>query len=118
MTKHSNNRWPFVYAIFSFFFQVCAATYVALSLTTLDEGPDGILGDWDLSLVGNNFALALGTACYGMMVAYPEMKSTGEVYRHLYRSDVSLLAFMDFVVNFLLPISGAFCGFFVVSVIG
>ena len=120
MTKHSRNRLPFFYALFSFFFQVCAASYVALSLTALDvvnnEGI-GILGAWDRDMVGKNIALALGTLCYGLMVAYPEMKSTGEAYRCLYKSDISTLAAMDFVVNFLLPISGACCGFFVVSAI-
>lgn len=47
MTKYKRNPLPFFYAIFSFFFQVCAATYVALSLTALDEGNNdgvGILG--------------------------------------------------------------------------
>lgn len=113
MTKYNKNPWPYFYAIFSVFFQVCAAAYVALSLTPLDEGEYG-LHNWDKEAVKRNFLLALGTALYGIMVAYPEMKSTGEVYRCLYRSDISPLAIMDFIVNFVLPILMTFCGFFVV----
>ena len=112
MTKYNRNPWPYFYAIFSFFFQLCAATYVALSLTKIDDGsPQGESGTFE-----RNIALALGTVCYGIMVAYPEMKSTGEVFRCLYRSDFSPLACMDFVVNFFLPLVCAICGFFVVRI--
>lgn len=37
----------------------------------------------EMSLVAKNIALALATFCYGAMVAYPEMKSTKEIYQCL-----------------------------------
>lgn len=104
---------PYLYAIFSFYFQMCAGLYAALSLTKLDDtGPK-----WYESgeLVGRNFALAFGTLCYGLMVAYPEVISTNEVFNSLYRSEKSALALMDFLINVILAVAVALCGFFVVG---
>jgi hypothetical protein len=112
MTKYNRNKQPLVYAIFSFLLQLCAAAYVILSLTDLDGSPS--IFDLDWTLFFQNIALAAGSFLYGFMVALPEVRSTKEVYRCLYRSDTSPLALMDFIVNALLPISVAIFGLFVV----
>ncbi|CAB9518354.1 expressed unknown protein [Seminavis robusta] len=116
MTKYTGRRLPYFYTIFSFFFQVCAASYVALSLTDLggNQEESMILQDWGPSLVTQNIFLAVGTACYGFMVACPEMSSTLQMFRYLHRREFSWLFFLDFIVNFVLPITMAFCGFLVV----
>lgn len=112
MTKYNRNQTPLVYAVFSFLLQLCAATYVVLSLTSIDES-ENILEIQGKAVIRNIF-LSLGTLFYGVMLALPELKSTNEVYRCLYRSDFSVLAMMDFVVNAILPVSVALFGFFVV----
>jgi hypothetical protein len=114
--KYVVGKKPYLYAIFSFYFQICAGLYVVLSLTVLDD-TDGTGPKWYESeqLVGRNFALAMGTLCYGLMVAYPEVISTKEVFKCLYRSEWSAFALMDFLVNVILALAVAFCGFFVVG---
>jgi hypothetical protein len=91
---------------------VCAAIYVALSLTNLD-GSGSILQLGE-KLVSQNIFLALGTLFYGGMVASLKWKSTKEAYRCLYRSEKSLLSGMDLVANAILPVLVAVFGFFVV----
>ncbi|CAB9503464.1 expressed unknown protein [Seminavis robusta] len=117
MTKYNvHSRLPFMYAAFSFFFQMCAGLYVALSLTKLEQFDDDDEDRWynSTSLVGRNIALALGTWLYGLMVAFPEVMTSKEVFECLYRSEISWLAVMDLLVNVILPVGVAFCGFFVV----
>lgn len=109
MTKY-NQKWsPYAYAFFSFFFQVSAACYLVLSLTPLDKDPF-----IETSVLPRNLPLAIGTAGFGIMVAYPEMKNAGAMFEIHYGKDFSLLAFMDFFVNFVLTIVVTVVGFLVV----
>ena len=114
MTKYNRSQWPFFYAMLSFFFQICAALYVVLSLTDLDHPEEDGFERWDVDLFARNIALALGTLSYGGMVAYPEVKSTWQILYRLYHFDWSVLMMMDFLVNIILPVTVAFSGFFVV----
>ena len=114
MTKYNRSQWPFFYAMLSFFFQMCAALYVVLSLTDLDHPEEDGFERWDINLFARNIALALGTLSYGGMVAYPEVKSTSQILKRLYHFDCSFLMLMDFLVNIILPVTVAFSGFFVV----
>jgi hypothetical protein len=117
MTKYRRKAWrPYFYAFFSFFFQLCAGLYVALSLTNLDD-EDGCgisIKEWNVDLVYQNLALAIGTICYGCMVALPEMWTAKDIYQSLYRSQHSVISTIDFIVNGILPIIIALCGFLVV----
>ena len=112
MTKYNNKRSPYCYALFSFFFQISAACYLVLSLTPLDADPF-----IEPRVIITNIPLAICTAGFGLMVAFPEMKSAGHLYRVHY-GQFSMLACMDFIVNFILPVIVAVAGFFVVSVLG
>ena len=109
MTKYNNKRSPYCYALFSFFFQISAACYLVLSLTPLDDDPF-----IEPRVIITNVPLAICTAGFGLMVALPEMKSAGQLYRVHY-GELSMLACMDFIVNFILPVIVAVAGFFVVS---
>mmetsp|Transcript_20925 Transcript_20925/g.31538 ORF Transcript_20925/g.31538 Transcript_20925/m.31538 type:complete len:767 (-) Transcript_20925:66-2366(-) len=115
MTYYNETSFPYFYAFFSFVFQVTASIYVILNVSPLVEGfldNDGELV-WDWNTAFRNLPLALVTFCYGIMVALPELRSTRKIFVNFY-GKLRLLAFMDAVVNLVLPVVLPFFGFVVV----